>query len=498
MTLRRHQKRTDELCSEILSGAPIKSIIEDVTPGGGKSKLPIILANRLLGVFADKILWVVPRNSLKYQGEEEFVDSRFPTIHRLRATHGNDHHPDRGTDGYITTYQAIGQEPEQHQDYVRKQRVILFLDEPHHVADDSSWADALAPMIEDAVLVVYASGTLSRGDGQKIAFLEYLGNHINLRDTEHVRTVRYTRSEAIADKSILPVHGRTIDGAAEWISAEGIHRKIDSLASSGSDRSAAVFTALRTDYAYQLLDACIDDWNKTRATYPSAKLLIVAPNIEFAKLYHQYVARWHLAEIATSEDSVAARKCIDAFKRGVFPILVTVAMAYEGLSVPSISHIACLTEIRSVPWLEQCFARANRVDNGKDCGIIYGPSDPLFIQAMRMIENEQLPGLKDQDEKRGTPLSTVELVESVSGPEIEPLWSLAHGLSFTQSQMETALIGNIRAIRSSVLSMKRAGNQQTAERLFNLRIRQIVDKDLKDMTTDELQSVWLMLRDKYQ
>lgn len=489
---------------ELLSGAPIKTIVADVTPGGGKSKMPVILASMLISKIADKIIWVVPRNSLKYQGEEEFVDPRFPTDKRMRATNGNDSNPDRGSDGYITTYQAIGINPGPHVDYCRGYRTILFLDEPHHIKDDSSWEDATRPLIDAAVLVVFASGTLSRGDGQKIAYLDYEGEHVADYNTRETRYIRYSRSQAIQDGAIVPVYGRTIDGAAEWISEEGIHRKVESIKRSGGDRAAAVYTALRTGYAEHLLNATIEDWIKMRAEYEPAKLLVVAPDIETAKKYHGMLARNYLAEIATSEDSPAARRVIAEYKRGAFPVLVTVAMAYEGLSVPAITHIACLTQIRSVPWLEQCFARANRVAPGKKYGVVYGPADHLFLQAIRMIEAEQRPGLKDPDERATKPENPVELVEGMAAPTIEPLWSSALGPAaetipapVPPSEMERILIDNIRAIKRSILADKHSGSLQSTERLMGLRIRQVADKPLEDMGVEELTAVWIMLREKY-
>jgi len=504
MILRTHQAEMQTACTDVLEGALIKQIIASVTPGGGKSKLPVILASLLIPQVADRIMWVVPRNPLKYQGEGEFTDPNFPTHIRMRATDGNERDPDRGTNGYITTYQAIGQTPEPHAAYCRKYRTILFLDEPHHIGEASSWETALRPMIDAAVLVVYASGTLARGDGQKIAFLGYAGEHVALFNTSSTRVIQYSRKQAIIDGSILPVYGKTIDGAAEWISAEGIHRQVDSIRRSGSDRSEALYTALRTEYAYQLLSACINDWENERKIYPDGKLLVVAPNIEYAENYHRFLARHYLSEIATSEDSTSAHKAIEGYKRGLFPVLVTVAMAYEGLSVPSISHIACLTQIRSVPWLEQCFARANRCAPGKTHGTIYGPADQMFLRAMQMIEEEQKPGLKDEDKKRVKSAIPIELVESVSAPKIEPLWSSVLGeqvelkpRDFTESEKERVLIENIRAIRADVLSRKRAGGIKSAENLFNLRIRQVADKKLEEMSTEELTKVWMILREKY-
>lgn len=503
MPLRPHQANLQAVCSDIISGAPIKAIIADVTPGGGKSKLPVILASMLIPKIADRLVWVVPRNSLKYQGEAEFVDTILPTDKRLRATDGNDANPDRGTDGYITTYQAIGQKPAAHVEYTRRHRTILFLDENHHASDDSNWEAAIRPMVEFAVLVVYASGTLSRGDGAKIAFLDYTDSALSLRNSDTMRVIRYPRRRAIDDGAILPVYARVIDGAAEWIAEDGTRKRTESIRGSGDDRSAAVYTALRTDYAFQLLGACITDWERTRQDFPAAKLLVVAPNIAEATRYHQHLARHYLSEIATSDDTPAARKAIDGYRRGVFPVLVTVAMAYEGLSVREITHIACLTQIRTVPWLEQCFARANRVTPGKRFGVVYGPADHLFLGAMHAIKNEIRAGVKDEP-KQQSGGSDGEGFGGSARLTIEPLWSSAHGVASMQpealspSVMEGVLRDNIRAIRRDVVSKKRAGAIQSAERVFNLRVRAVVDKAIDDMDVAELTSVWTELRRAYR
>ena len=104
--------------------------------------------------------------------------------------------------------------------------------------------------------------------------------------------------------------------------------------------------------------------------------------------------------IATSEDTPLARKNLDDFKKGKYRILVTVAMAYEGLNVPEVSVICCLSHIRSVPWLEQCFARANRLATGKKRAIVFAPADWSFKKAVKMIRNEELVPLSDGQENR--------------------------------------------------------------------------------------------------
>ena len=75
-------------------------------------------------------------------------------------------------------------------------------------------------------------------------------------------------------------------------------------------------------------------------------------------------------------------------------VLVTVGMAYEGMDAPEVTHLACLTHVRSVPWLEQMVARATRFDaHGGDyegqTAVVYHPDDPLFRLFRRAVEADQ-------------------------------------------------------------------------------------------------------------
>jgi hypothetical protein len=124
-----------------------------------------------------------------------------------------------------------------------------------------------------------------------------------------------------------------------------------------------------------------------------------------------------------------------------------------------------------------------------------------------MIENEERPGLKEDEENaRRTSANPVELVEGVAAPHIEPLWSTAHGVAddlplapapIAQSEMERVLLDNIRAIKRAVLTPKRPGAIQTAERVMNMRIRLVADKKLEEMSVEELTAVWEMMRKEY-
>lgn len=499
-----------EIAVEILNGASIRQVIASITPGGGKSKLPVILASILIPTFADRLLWVVPRNSLKWQGEQEFLDPRMPTPKRLRAASGNEPDPTRGLDGYITTYQAIGLSPGAHLEFCQNHRTILFLDESHHIGEQATWGAAMDPIRSAACLVVDASGTLSRHDGQKIHGMDYHEDGlVDLRDREGVRVIKYGRGMALADGAILPVELVTIDGAAEWVSKEGIRRRVESIRRAGESRSDAVFTALRTDFALQVLTATLKHWEAERVAFPAAKVLVVAPDIETAKTYQGFIGSRYQSEIATSEDGPEAARVIQEYKRGAFPILVSVMMAAEGLSVPHVTHIACLTQIRSKEWLEQMQARGNRCAAGKRQAWCFAPADKALLDAWAAIEREALTPLDPEaggsgDERAGGAPEGFGLKPA----QVEPLWSSAHGVAAGELDFKPAPVApsvgeailrkDIRAFRVVVVDQARPGSRQAYATVWNKTVRSVVDKDLDHMSTDELVLVRAKLWDVFR
>src|SRR5262245_38195793 len=69
--LRSHQRLVDRIMRAIAANeTDVRDVLAAVTPGGGKSFLPVIAANRLIGAgIIERIVWIVPRESLKYQAE---------------------------------------------------------------------------------------------------------------------------------------------------------------------------------------------------------------------------------------------------------------------------------------------------------------------------------------------------------------------------------------------------------------------------------------------
>ena len=184
MKLRKHQAEMNQIIDDIISGQPIKHIIVNVTPGGGKSMLPIIAGRLIAAGLADALCWIVPRQALQRQGESNFQDRSFRESleHTLSVRSStNDIDPCRGLDGFVTTYQAIGED--EHGTVLREllsKRYVLVFDEFHHAEENSPWHVALQSLFGAASYTILMTGTLERGNGGKIAFVPYFDHGLCL------------------------------------------------------------------------------------------------------------------------------------------------------------------------------------------------------------------------------------------------------------------------------------------------------------------------------
>jgi hypothetical protein len=276
----------------------------------------------------DRVCWIVPRDSLRLQAEEAFADPawRFTLGHALSVRAAdNTPDPSRGLTGYITTYQGVAAAPRVHLAEFRRHRTQLVVDEVHHLpalADTgptaarqfpdtenvpaSAWPQALQPLFECARYRLLLSGTLKRANGKGVLWIPYRGAPGRARARSRSSSTRravvgYSRRQALAERAVLPVTFRALDGKARWRDEEGRNVGPHRLAAghSGETTRPALFIALRTGFAETLLrDAllairgiragCRRD-RSLAADAPArglGKLLVVAPDQALARPYH--------------------------------------------------------------------------------------------------------------------------------------------------------------------------------------------------------------------
>jgi superfamily II DNA or RNA helicase len=453
---RTFQEEWQQMVTRIADGTlDVRDLYADITPGGGKSTLPLMLTT-LIPRLADKLCWVVPRASLARQAEETFQDRTFRRLFGHQASlrwSTNEFNPTRGHQGYVTTYQAIGENPRLHAAEFARQRYILFLDEPHHVQDpgadrgsrEARWFHALKPLVEQATLRVYASGTFERGDQRLIGFLPYMkgSDGTFFLDLPETKTVRYLRTDALQEGAIVPLYFEVKNGTAQWIDARGNDIKVESFEEAESREMLHV--VLQTDYARALLHSTLTHWRAHKQHWPPAKVLIVAPFIHVAELY----ARW-LGEdfgltipVASSKSTKDANEAIARFKAtgtGSLDALITVGMAYEGLDVKPITHLACLTRYRSAPWIYQCFARACRATPGKTAGYVFAPDDPDMQRIVEVIKAEQFGFAREEDTIEGPHKRREEPPGQIIPLQSQATTTKAYDFQTAMTEQETQLI----------------------------------------------------------
>lgn len=405
---RRLQLQLQELCQAIAKGTlPNKTVVVEGSPGSGKGTLPVILTATLFPKVADKIIVVVPRDALREQAEEKFNERALQQY--LGATHSiyglstirQDIDLSHGTNGFVTTYDAIRHADQNTlRSFMRRYRCAVVLDECHHVARGSANEEALAVAVEHAAFRLLGSGTLERGDKKQISYLPYLPSVgretlVDAGSGDH-HWISYSLDQALAEQAVIRTEFHHLQGKAEWIDHAGERCSVDRL---GTDKSG-VFAALQTEFGVQLLRACLDSFEGRRKKSPSAKMLVVCASISQANKYLELLRSWgvpHCDKAVSKEDGSDtaggnAKAAIKSFKdaNGI-RVLVTVAMAYEGLDVPAITHIACLTHIRSAPWILQMILRAGRFDPcaGPYAGQlaeVFLPDDDLMLAVLEAFK----------------------------------------------------------------------------------------------------------------
>ncbi|TCZ53366.1 DEAD/DEAH box helicase [Roseicella aquatilis] len=452
--LRSHQQQLAGVVEAIATGQTgLRDVLAAVTPGGGKSLLPVIAAARLIRAgIVDRVCWIVPRDSLRLQAEEAFADPTWRVaLDHAVSVRAAENAPDpcRGLQGWITTYQGVAAAPELHLNEFRKYRTLLVVDEVHHLPaeadpeapEEAAWSRAILPLLEHAAVRLLLSGTLERADGRPILWLPYRkGQGPRTREVDLAAAgfavIGYSRAQALAEKAVLPVDFGALDGEAEWLDEERRRTGPHPVSGPPEVGRAALFTALRTGFARDLLRRAFAQTRSLRAERRSrlglgaaetgmglGKLLVVAPDQENARRYLDWLREWlprdqaeTVARIATSDER-DAQEVLAAFRLRPEPsVLVTVAMAYEGLDAPSVSVCAALTHIRSRAWLEQMIARATRVDPAagpyeSQRAVVLHPDDLLFRKFRERIEREQGTLAREKARRRQGELPV--------GPEIE-------------------------------------------------------------------------------
>lgn len=383
MKLRKHQQDLKDLLRNTSSRNLPLSILCNVVPGGGKSALPALLSERFP---EHQIAWFVPRLALRRQGalglQKDFNI-------RIREAEASDVQPSRDSKGFVATHAALCSQPELFRSELKRRPHLLVVDEVHHAKrEQNDHVNKLYAAIEKLPFDVrlLMTGTLETNDSTFIYGVPYQQEGRAFRPDLFAfegRVIQYSRADALSEKAIVPMEFHRHDGPVAWQSGEEL-KQVRLSDADWENESQAILTALQTQLADDLLHSCVEHWKKH-----GDQLLVLALNQHEARRLKRNLRQKNInAEVAISDKRDSCLS-IERFREKKVECLVTVAMAYEGLDVPSVTHLAVLTGYRSVPWLLQAFARAWRANGSKDRCWAFVPDDPKMNRTIQAIRDEQ-------------------------------------------------------------------------------------------------------------
>lgn len=418
-----HQIEFQNACRTVKTSTSLNTIIAHTICGGGKSAYGPIGAAELIPSRAERVVWFNPRQNLRSQAEEVFQSAWLRSIigdpGEIRQAI-NQADPVRDKIGYTVTYTAITEalalgNDNPHLQAFSRYRMLCFLDEFQHIELGGKTHQALLALFRAAPsppILVLMGGHLTRYDGNRVAFLDYLPMdkngicYVDTSNNERQRFIRCTLGDATRDRQLIKINFELHDVSnAAWDVKDPdgtvYSDELDSFDDASQVRtSRALMTAVSTDFAQALVVRAVEFWLARRRVNKRSKLAIVCARISHAKEIARILQQMGIrVGLATSEDDDEAEKVIQRFrgKRGPeLNVLVAVGKVYEGMDCPEADVLCCLTHIRSREWIEQMIHRVTRRDRDglpweQQFATIFAPKDRFFLEIMAEIKKDQAP-----------------------------------------------------------------------------------------------------------
>ncbi|HEX2866525.1 MAG TPA: DEAD/DEAH box helicase family protein [Ignavibacteriales bacterium] len=394
-TPRAWQMKSRERClGKFESGS--RDYLNVATPGAGKSDYGLWVAHDFLQAgWAEQIIIVVPTEHLKKQMAKDAVKFGLDLDPYFKNSQGyvaSDYH------GYVTTYQAVGQDFTPHMNNVSNKKTIVIFDEIHHAGENLAWGDSVKKAFDGAIFRLAMSGTPFRSDDCMIPFVTY-ENKISRSDFE------YTMAESIIDNVCRPVYFKAFDGEFEWLIEEDKFKHTFKDIIEKDLASKRLRTALLADGNW--LKAVIQDADEKLCEIRSkdhryAGGLIVTMDQKHAKqiagIVHQLTGE--RPEVVISEDAGSSGK-IEDFANGRDKWIICVKMISEGVNIPRLRVGIYATIVKKELFFRQFTGRfvRHQMELMEQDAFIYIPGDRDIVKIAREIEQEREHALEEVDKK---------------------------------------------------------------------------------------------------
>lgn len=425
-----------------------KAFLLEACPGAGKTMFSGLVAREMLDDgTVDFVLVVVPTTALKGDKDAGFLGDwhkagvQITTTLKTKAGP-----PPKAYQGAVVTYAQLPNLAA----FVETWRslgvrLLAVFDEIHHACDENTWGAAADQVGQASEFVLAMSGTPFRGDGRRIAFVEYDESQ------RAIPNFKYTYRRAVADRVCREVFFAHDNGVADYVIAEIRHSvRISDAENEEVGRVAAAIFHQESQFlkaVIQKADAKLDEYEAEGRGYRPGGIVICRPGadenddrhlFQVAKTVRRVTGE---SPVVITHDDPDANIKIEQFRKGETRWLCSVRKVSEGVDIKRLR----VQVLASVPGTELLFrqlvGRVVRVidrDNPEESTVFMARFSQLEEWAKR-IEAEAQAGLRDRSTSGEASDGERERVEfSAIGATHEHDGGVAMGEQFTAAEITHA------------------------------------------------------------
>ena len=421
-----------------LPPAEIQAFMLHAFPGSGKTLVSTLIARLLITHgFIERVIICVPSTFLRGQMEDDARQvGLFLNQKKL---------DDFKFDGLVTTYAQIGHVDSDSQMMVNAERLLMMCcekktlvisDECHHLGERRNWGEAFQLAFSSSVARLMTSGTPFRSDNQRLPWVRYRQNKIDL-SPPHAYSYGYGLSVwnrsycALGDRVVRDVVIHPWDGNVEFtiiqnndgdistrdfthrlsdnidelypceFDDEG-HRTVDNRRLRKSIKSKRRLACIEcgtdrhpfgTDYVREQLIAANDQLKECRRAHKWAGGLIICDGIDHANSVANALKHWTGEEaVVVHSDNGNDNRAIKAFRVNKTADrkkwIIAVGKISEGVDIKHLRVAVYLTSIQASLRWTQIIGRILRTETELDWDL----QTAHFFQyddGMELVEDEE-------------------------------------------------------------------------------------------------------------
>ena len=394
-----------------------RHFVVNAAPGAGKTMMAAALIIKMFeqGMF-DRIVVIAPRDEVVRQWAKTIKSVTGRHVGKITAADGLT--VDEAHDDIAITWSSVKNLTALMSDICKHHRVLLIADEIHHAALQNVWGQEATSAFANARYVLALTGTPVRADGDVVWISDHIaqrsGGCYNLSYGDSIRFGycvpavfhRHTAS------FIYGIMGRkfTIDRNTTGETGDSVIDQIIKKAAS-YDRlmyDCVVDTAgqpVIPSHHSTMIDWAITKLNALRADKSvfgksNAGAMFVAPDIPTADHIAVLIKKMTGEDVAVVHSMTPKpAKVIKDFRKSDTKWIVSVDMLSEGVDIPRLRVMVCLSRAKTELRFRQLIGRVIRKDDHNDSSRAYiiMPDFLVFDEFAKRIE-EEMPTTVDDDD----------------------------------------------------------------------------------------------------